>query len=123
MKQILLEAMLRHMEGREEIRENQHGFTTGKSCLTNLVPFCDGVTVSMDKRRATDVTYLDFSKASDTVPHSILLSKLKRHGFHRWTVLWTKNWPQESGGHWLSVWMETSDEWCPPGVSGGADTL
>ena len=23
----------------------------------------------------------------------------------------------ESGGQWLSVWMETGDEWCPPGVS------
>lgn len=46
----------------------------------------------VDKGKAVHVVCLDFSKASDTVSHSVLLGKLTAHGLDGYTPGWIKNW-------------------------------
>ncbi|GAB0182378.1 mitochondrial enolase superfamily member 1 [Grus japonensis] len=54
--------------------------------------FCAKVTWQVDGGKVVDVVFLDFSKAFDTVLHSILLDKLSHCGTSRFTVRWVKNW-------------------------------
>ncbi|CAM4547361.1 unnamed protein product [Caretta caretta] len=92
MEQVLKESTLKHLEERKVIRNHQHGFTKGKSCLTNLIAFYDEITGSVDEGKAVDVLFLDFSKALDTVSHSIFASKLKKYGMDEWTIRWIESW-------------------------------
>ena len=68
MEQLILEVSIKQVEEKKVIRSSRHGFTKGKSCLTNLVAFYDGMTGWVDEGRAMDVVYLDFSKAFERSP-------------------------------------------------------
>ncbi|CAM5171002.1 unnamed protein product [Natator depressus] len=92
MEQVLKESILKHLEERKVIRNSQHGFTKGKSCLTNLIAFYEEITGSVDEGKAVDVLFRDFSKAFDTVSHSTVASKLKKYGLDEWTIRWIESW-------------------------------
>ena len=91
MEEIILSAITQHIQDNQVIRPSQHGFMKGRSCLTNLISFYDKVTHLVDEGKAVDVVCLDFSKAFDTISHSILLEKLAAHGLDGCTLCWIKN--------------------------------
>ena len=92
MEQLVLNAISRLLGDKEVIRSTQNGFTKGRSCSTKLVAFYEDVTSWVDWGRVVDVVYLDFSKAFDTVPHDVLITKLRKYGIDEWKVKWDENW-------------------------------
>ena len=91
-EKIILAAVGRHLKDNAIIRHSQHGFTKGKSCLTNLISSYGKITHLGDEGKVVDVVFWDFSKAFDTVPHGVLLNKLSNSEMSRYTVRWMKNW-------------------------------
>lgn len=91
-EKLILGSISRHMKKKKIIRSSQHGLTKGKSYLINVAIFCDIITGWIDEGRAVDVVYFDFSKALDTVSHSIPKGKLRKRGTEEWTVRMVENW-------------------------------
>jgi hypothetical protein len=70
------------------INESQHGFTNGKSTTTQLLEFIDNIGRTLDCSGQTDIIYLDFSKAFDSVSHNLLIHKLKELGMSSRMLNW-----------------------------------
>jgi len=79
LESIICTAVVAHLEKHNLIKDSQHGFRRGRSCLTNLLEFLDKVTCSADAGHNIDIIYLDFAKAFDKVPHHRLIAKLEAH--------------------------------------------
>jgi len=92
MEWFILSVLTGQVKDNQWIRPSQHRFMKGRCCLTNLISFYDQVTCLVDEGKAVDVVYLDFSKAFDTIPLSILLEKLAAHGLDGCTLRWIKDW-------------------------------
>ena len=63
------------------ILPKQHGFCTGRSCITNLLEALDHIGSLLDSGSQVDTIYLDMSKAFDKVSHRRLVHKLIQAGF------------------------------------------
>ena len=64
MEQTVLGEIRRHVRDKRGIRPSHHGFTKGRSCLTNLISFYDLVTRLVDEGKAVDVVCPAFYQQS-----------------------------------------------------------
>eukprot|EP00061_Rhincodon_typus_P001956 g16252.t1 len=79
LESIIKHVVTEHLESSDRIGPNQHGFTEGKSSLTNILELFEHVTSRVDLGESVN-GYPDFQKAFDKVPHKRLVRKMKAHG-------------------------------------------
>ena len=70
------------------VNPTQFAYMEGRSTLSELLSCYDDWAKSRNNRKPTDIAFLDFSKAFDSVPHERLLFKLERHGIDGSALQW-----------------------------------
>ena len=90
-ERVLRKQMVAHLEENNLLNSKQHGFRSGKSCLTQLLHHFDDIIESLSNGDDMDAIYLDYAKAFDKVDHKLLLSKLQLYGFHSKIIRWIES--------------------------------
>ena len=91
MESIIKEKLMKFLESNDLLCKEQHGFRSGRSCLTNLLGTLENWTKALDEGYGLDVVYLDYRKAFDSVPHRRLIEKLKTFGIKGKLLHWLDN--------------------------------
>ena len=71
LEKIIRDALVKHVSSNDlhVFSDVQHGFISGKSCVTQLLEYKEDLTKAVDSGCDVDVIYFDFCKAFDKVPH------------------------------------------------------
>ena len=80
LESIIKDSIQEHLQANNTIPPQQHGFTSGRSCSTQLLLAMNDWTKALDAGHCVDILYFDFVKAFDSIPHNRLISKLHSCG-------------------------------------------
>ena len=91
LESIIRDKVMEFLDGNNLLSEDQHGFRSGRSCVTQLLEIMEIWTSMLDEGGGIDVVYLDFLKAFDSVPHQRLLKKIKAYGIDGSLLQWIES--------------------------------
>ena len=94
-EKIIRRKIVYHTENNHLFNESQHGFRSGRSCLSHLLTHFDTILSYLENEKNVDTVYLDFSKASDKVDHNILIDKLRNYKINEKVIKWIKSFITE----------------------------
>ena len=90
LESLVRDHIIEHLSKNDILRDEQHGFREGRSCLTNLLETVEQWTEIIDEGDCIDIAYLDFRKAFDLVSHKHLLFKMSKYGITNQVLKWVE---------------------------------
>ena len=75
MESVIKDSLIKHLHVNKLITKQQHGFLAKYSTCSQLLECVNDWSVALNFRNSTDVVYINFHKAFDSVVHSELLHK------------------------------------------------
>ena len=88
MERVIAKHIYAHLAENNLLSQAQHGFVSGHSTCTNLLECLNDWTLTVQRKKAVTVAYIDFSRAFDSVSHKKLLAKLYTYGISGKILLW-----------------------------------
>ena len=95
LESLVRDALLDHFDRNSLLSDTQHGFIPRRSCVSQLLTVMEDWTSAIQHGSHSDVIYLDFSKAFDTVPHKWLIIKLQAYGVQGRLLSWLTSFLSE----------------------------
>ena len=91
METLIRKELTDHIIRHNILTDSQYGFVKGRSTTLNLLSYLDKCAELVADGDVVDCIYFDFSKAFDTVAHSLLLGKLDSYGVRGALLKWLES--------------------------------
>jgi ribonuclease P/MRP protein subunit RPP40 len=88
MESIIKDQIVEFLVGKELISKHQHAFLKNHSTASNLLDCLQDWSIGLNSCKQTDVIYIDFAKAFDSIETSKLLLKLELYGITGLLLRW-----------------------------------
>lgn len=92
LEKIVYDQINDYLSNTKLLPKHQSGFRKGHSTASALMNMSDNIITALDKKQATALVLLDFSKAFDTINHDLLIAKCKYFGFDQTFLLFLSHY-------------------------------
>ena len=92
MEMIIREELQTFLETNKKLAEQQHGFRSGKSCISQLLAHTEMIIKAMEVKVNIDSIYPDFQKAFDKADHTVIVRRCLEKGITGLLGMWIANY-------------------------------